>query len=93
MRGDQNRRMEEATATGGREGRRGWKRLQRRSRPGRSRQELDSLPGVREAAEEAAGDRSGGGEGAGQRLRPGEEGGGRREGGCPTANTHTELGV
>lgn len=30
-----------------------------------------------------------GGEGAGQLLRPGEEGGGGREGGCPTADTHT----
>lgn len=30
-----------------------------------------------------------GGEGAGRRLRPGEEGVGGREGGCPTADTHT----
>lgn len=60
---------------------------------GRSRQGLDALPGGGEAAEEAAGDGRGGGEGAGRRLRPGEEGGGRQQGGCPTANTHWGAGL
>lgn len=43
---------------------------------------------------EAAGRRqgTGGREGAGRRLRHGGEGGGGREGGCPTADTHTGDG-